>query len=165
MSEAAENLNSGSSVEAALQEKGITVPEVSVPPGAAYVGYTISGNQVIISGQLPFKDGELFKTGILGKDVSLEEGQETAKVCALNVLGHLKNACGGDLDKVKKALKLEILVAATPEFKEPHVVANGASQLIKDAFGEEKGAHARVAYGVSTLPMGVAVEVAGTFEI
>lgn len=164
MNEQALKAVDGGDVEQRLEQKGITLPQVSAP-AAAYVPFTVSGNTVFISGQLPFKDGELFKTGILGKDVSLEEGQETAKVCALNVLAHLKNACGGDLNKVSKALKLEILVAATPDFTDPHVVANGASQLILDAFGEEKGKHARVAYGVSTLPMGVAVEVAATFEI
>ncbi len=81
------------------------------------------------------------------------------------MLGHLKNACKGDLNKVKKTLKLEILVAATPEFTEPHIVANGASELILNVLGQEKGSHARVAYGVATLPMGVPVEVAATFEI
>ena len=90
--------------------------------------------------------------------------QNIAKICAINVLSHLKAACDGNLDKVKKALKLEILVAATEDFNEPHVVANGASQFILDVFGEN-GKHARVAYGVSTLPMGVPVEVAATFEI
>jgi len=156
-------VNSGS-VEQNLQKKGITLPEVATP-AAAYVPYTIAGDIVYISGQLPFEDGKLSQTGILGKDVSIEHGQETARVCALNVLAHLKNACGGNLDKVKKAIKLEILVASTPEFTDPHVVANGASQLVLDVLGEDKGSHARVAYGVATLPMGVSVEVAATFEI
>ncbi len=154
----------GNSVERNLQAKGIELPEVSAP-AAAYVPYTTSGKAVFISGQLPFKDGSMFKTGHLGKDVSLEEGQETAEVCAVNILAHLKNACEGDLNKVAKVLKLEILVAATADFTDPHLVANGASQLILDAFGKEKGSHARVAYGVATLPMGAAVEVAATFEL
>jgi len=152
------------STEDRIKELGIEIPVVSAP-AAAYVPYTISGNIVYISGQLPMKDGKAFKTGLLGKNVSVEEGQQTARVCGLNILGHLKNACEGNLDKVKKVLKLEILVASTPEFTEPHVVANGASQLILDVFGKERGSHARVAYGVATLPLGVAVEVAATFEI
>lgn len=147
-----------------IEELGIVIPQVTAP-AAAYVPYTISGNIVFVSGQLPMKDGKPFKTGHLGKNVSVAEGQEAAKVCALNILAHLKNACGGSLDRVKKTLKLEILVAATPDFTEPHVVANGASQLILDVFGDERGKHARVAYGVATLPLGVAVEVAATFEI
>lgn len=151
------------SIESRLEELNINLPE-SVAPAAAYVPYKVSGNQVVISGQLPLVDGKPFKTGHLGNDVSVEDGQATAKVCAINVLSHLKAACGGDLEKVTQAVKLEILVAATPDFTEPHVVANGASQLIIDVFGD-KGKHARVAYGVSTLPMGVAVEVAATFDI
>lgn len=153
-----------SQVEQNLQASGIIVPEVSAP-AAAYVPYKIIGNQVVISGQLPFKDGALAQTGHVGKDVSVAQGQETAKICALNVLAHLKNACGGNLDRVKQAVKLEILVSCPPDFTEPHVIANGASELIIAAFGEEKGKHSRVAYGVSSLPMGVSVEVAATFEI
>ena len=122
-----------------LEELNITLPNAAAP-AAAYVPYTVSNNVAYISGQLPFQNGELAKTGIVGKDVSLEEAQEVAKVCALNVLGHVKSACGGDLDKVKRVLKLEILVAATPEFTEPHVVANGASNLIKEVFGDRSPA-------------------------
>lgn len=152
------------SAENRLKELGIKLPEVS-NPAAAYVPYTVSKNTAFISGQLPFKDGALAAKGILGKDVTVEQGQEIARICALNVLAHLRNACGGNLDKVTKTLKLEILVASTPEFTDPHLVANGASQLILDVFGKGKGSHARVAYGVATLPMGVPVEVAATFEI
>lgn len=147
-----------------IEELNINIPTPAVP-AAAYVPYTISGNIVYISGQLPLVDGKPAKTGIVGKDVSLEEAQEVAGVCALNVLGHLKAACGGDLDKAKRIIKLEILVAASQDFTEPHVVANGASNLIKEVFGDEVGAHARVAYGVSVLPMNVPVEVAATVEI
>lgn len=147
-----------------LKELNITLPEVSAP-AAAYVPYRVSGNQVLISGQLPFQDGALYQTGLVGKDVTLEEGQETARVCGLNILAHLKNACGGDLNKVQKLLKLEILVAVAPGFTDAHLVANGVSQLMLDVFGKDKGSHARVAYGVASLPMNAAVEVAATVEI
>ncbi len=152
------------SVDTKLKELNIQLPEVATP-AAAYVPYTISGNVVFISGQLPFAEGKLFRTGHLGRDVSLEDGQRTAAVCGLNILAHLKNACRGDLDRVKKILKLEILVAAAADFQNPHVVANGVSELMLGAFGEEIGSHARVAYGVASLPMNAAVEVAATIEI
>jgi len=153
-----------SEIEKRISDANINLPVVSAP-AAAYLPYTISGNTVYISGQLPMIDGEFTGKGHLGNNVTVEEGQKVARDCALNVVAHLKNAVGGDLEKVKNALKLEILVAATPEFTEPHVVANGASNLVLEIFGKEVGSHARVAYGVATLPFGVAVEVAATFEI
>lgn len=153
-----------SKIEKRINDANINLPEVSAP-AAAYVPYSISGNTVYISGQLPMINSEFTAIGHLGKNVSIEEGQKTAKDCVLNVVAHLKNAVGGDLDKVKNVLKLEILVASTPEFTEPHIVANGASKLILEIFGDDIGSHARVAYGVATLPFGVAVEVAATFEI
>lgn len=154
-----------SPIEQRLKEAGVIIPDAPRAATANYVPYTIANNIVFISGQLPFLDGKIFTTGQLGKGVSMEDGQETARVCALNVLTHLKSACNGDLSRVKKVLKLEILVAAVSTFSEPHVVANGASQLIKLAFGEEIGSHARVAYGVSVLPLDAAVEVAATVLI
>lgn len=147
-----------------LKQASLSLPAVSAP-AAAYVPYRIQGNTVYVSGQLPMKDGKPVAQGHLGAGIGVEQGQEAAKWCALNLLAHLKNACGGDLDKVKQVLKLEILVACEPKFSEPHVVANGASNVILTAFGKEIGAHARVAYGVASLPLGVPVEVAGTFEI
>ncbi|NDF11565.1 MAG: RidA family protein [Proteobacteria bacterium] len=148
-----------------LKSMNLTLPEAKAPPGALYVPYTVSGNQVIVSGQLPFKDGALSHTGKLGKNVSQEQGQEAAKVCAINVLSCLNSAVNGNLSRVKKVLKLEVLVAVTPEFTSPQLVANGASKLFIDLFGEEIGKHARVAYGVATLPLDAAVEVAAIFEI
>jgi enamine deaminase RidA (YjgF/YER057c/UK114 family) len=148
-----------------LKELGLQLPEAKAPPGALYVPYTVSGNQVIISGQLPFKDGKLVSTGQLGAKVTQAQGEEAARACAINVLAALSQACGGNLDKVKKALKLEILVSCTPEFTSPQLVANGASKLVIDLFGEDIGRHARVAYGVASLPLDASVEVAATFEI
>ena len=164
MSETAALQNNENNIELKLQELGVSLPVATKPP-ARYVPSTISGNIVFISGQLPMLDGEMKVAGQLGDDVSLEEGQETAKNCGLNLLAHLKEACAGDLGRVKKVLKLEILVSSAPGFTDQHLVANGISNFIVDLFGEEVGSHARVAYGVAGLPMGAAVEVACTFEI
>jgi enamine deaminase RidA (YjgF/YER057c/UK114 family) len=164
MSEAAAIETSQSTIDAKLSEMGIILPE-SVKPPAKYVPFNISGNIVFISGQLPLLDGEMKVAGTVGDDVSLEQGQETAKNCGLNILAHLKLACDGNLDRVKKVLKLEILVNSAPGFTDQHQVANGVSNFIVDLFGEEVGSHSRVAYGVAGLPMGASVEVAGTFEI
>jgi enamine deaminase RidA (YjgF/YER057c/UK114 family) len=146
-----------------LAELGITL-ESPTPPAAAYVPYKISGKTLYISGQLPNLNGAMSHTGHLGKNVTLEDGQACARVCAINILNWLNVATNGDLGKVSQFLKLEILVAADPSFAQPHVVANGASQLILDLFGE-KGKHARVAYGVAVLPLNAAVEVAATIEL
>jgi enamine deaminase RidA (YjgF/YER057c/UK114 family) len=148
-----------------LEALNIELPESKPVPGALYLPFKVSGNTVYVSGQLPSKDGALVATGPVGSDVSQEDAQKAAEVCAINVLACLKSACNGDLDKVKQTLKLEILVAVSPDFTNPQLVANGASKLIKDVLGEEKGAHARVAYGVASLPMGASVEVAATFEL
>lgn len=147
-----------------LQQAGLELPNVTAP-AAAYVPYRVHENTVYVSGQLPIINGEIAAKGHLGDNVSTEEGQNAAGVCALNILAHLQNACDGDLSRVTSVIKLEILVASTAEFTEPHIIANGASETVKTAFGGEVGAHSRVAYGVATLPMGVAVEVAGTFAI
>ncbi len=152
-------------IEERLKAANIVIPEAPRAPTVHYIPYTVSGNIVFISGQLPFQNGEIIMTGQLGRGVSVEDGRDTARVCAINVLTHLKTACNGDLTRVKKVLKLEILVASTPEFHEPHVVANGASLVMLDIFGKEIGSHARVAYGVASLPLNAAVEVAATFEI
>lgn len=166
MSEAAalKNQQSPGKISQKLSEMGVTLPPATKPP-AKYVPYNISGKTVYISGQLPLLDGQMKVAGQLGDNVTIEQGQETAKNCGLNILAHLQAACGGDLDKVKKVLKLEILVSSAPGFTDQHVVANGVSNFIVDIFGEEIGSHARVAYGVAGLPLGAAVEVAGTFEI
>ena len=153
-----------SSISSRLQELGVELPQAAAP-AAAYVPFRVEGKTVYISGQLPLLGGSLAKEGRVGEGVSLEEAQEIARTCALNVLAHLKSATEGDLDKVKSVLKLEILVAAPQSFTEPHLVANGASDLMLSVFGEEVGKHARVAYGVSVLPMNAPVEVAATFAL
>lgn len=150
-------------IDAKLKELGIDLP-ASVPPAAAYVPYTLSGKQVIISGQLPMKDGKPQDIGQVGASISLEQAQGTARLCVINVLSHLKAACGGDLDRVKQCLRLGVFVNSTPVFTDQPKVANGASELVMAVFGDA-GKHARAAVGVAQLPFGVAVEVEGLFEI
>lgn len=153
------------SVALTLQSLNIEVPEAKNAPGAAYVPYTHHNGLVTMSGQLPMKDGAPQFIGKVGRDFSIEEGQECARLCGLNILAHLKAACGGDLEKVQKVLRLGIFVNSTDNFTDAPKVANGVSELFKSIFGEERGAHARFAVSVAQLPFGVAVEVDGAFVI
>ncbi len=142
-------------IEARLSELGITLPEAAAPV-AAYVPVVVAGNIAHVSGQLPFVDGELV-TGRLGEDVSLEDGQAAARACGLMILAQLKNA-GIALDRVERIVKLGAFVNCTGDFTDQPKVANGASELMFDVFGEA-GRHARAAVGVPALPLGAAVEV------
>lgn len=150
-----------SKIDARLAALGITIPDLA-PPVANYVPFTISGKTLYISGQLPGAGGQMTK-GHLGKDVSLEDGQKAARVCAINIIAQAKAALG-DLDKVSRCLRLGGFVASTPEFTDHPKVVNGASDLIVEVFGDA-GKHARAAVGVSALPLGAAVEVDAIFEI
>lgn len=152
-----------STIELKLQSLGVTLPE-AVMPAASYVPYTVSGNQVFVSGQLPMKDGKPQDIGKVGTDFTIEQAQGTAKLCGYNILAHLKAACGGNLDRVKKVIRLGVFVNSAAGFTDQPKVANGVSDLMVQLFGEA-GKHARFAVGVSELPFGVAVEVDGTFEI
>lgn len=147
---------------AKLKELGFTLPEVK-PPVANYVPTVRSGNLLYVSGQLPLKDGQMIK-GHLGKDVAIEQGQEAAKICALNILAQVHAALGGDLDRVTACVKLTGFVACTPEFTDHPKVINGASDFIVSVFGDA-GKHARAAVGVAALPLGAAVEVEAIFEV
>ena len=149
--------------EAALAELGLTIPEPTIPV-ANYVPYVISGNLVYISGQIPFQSGQLSFVGKLGKDFSVEEGQQAARVCGLNIIGLIKHACGGDLKRVMRCVRLGAFVNGTDDFTDQPQVANGASDLMVAVFAE-RGRHARAAVGVNSLPRGVAVEVEALFEI
>ena len=154
--------------EQKLAQMGITLPAVAAPV-ANYVGWTVSGKTVYVSGQLPTADGVLTHSGHLGTDLTAEQGAAAARQCAINIFAQLKNACdtlapGKGLDAVKKTLKLEGLVSASPDFKDHPKVINGASDLMVDVLGEA-GKHARVAFGVASLPLGAAVEVSGIFEL
>jgi len=144
-----------------LAALNITLPQLT-PPVANYVPFTISGNTLYISGQLPMAAGQLSK-GLLGKDTSVEQGATAARICAINIIAQAKAALG-DLDKISRCLRLGGFVASTPEFTDHPKVVNGASDLIVEVFGDA-GKHARAAVGVCALPLGAAVEVDAIFEI
>ncbi|TNE56872.1 MAG: RidA family protein [Alphaproteobacteria bacterium] len=150
-------------IDTKLSELGVQLPE-PVAPVASYVPYVITGNLVFVSGQVPIEGGKLPYIGKLGADVSLEDGQAAARLCAINILTQVKDACGGDLDKVVRCVKLGGFVNSVPEFGDQPKVINGASDLIVEVFGD-KGKHARAAVGVPSLPFNVAVEVDAVFEI
>lgn len=149
-------------IEERLKQLGIKLPPAP-NPAANYVPTAISGNLVFVSGQVPMTpEGRKF-VGKIGREFSLEEGQQAARICAINILTHLNAALGG-LDKIVRMVKLTGFVNAVPDFMEPQFVVNGASDLIVDVLGE-RGRHARSAIGVGTLPYGVAVEVEAIAEI
>ena len=145
-----------------LKDLGITLPAV-VPPVASYVSTVLSGNMLYVSGQLPVVDGHMIK-GHLGRDVSLETGQDAAKRCALNILAQASAALDGNLERIERCVKLTGFVACTPDFTDHPKVINGASDLMVAALGDN-GKHARAAVGVSALPLGAAVEVEAIFAI
>ncbi|MBW8309524.1 MAG: RidA family protein [Candidatus Paracaedibacteraceae bacterium] len=150
-------------IDSRLSALGITVP--TVPKAVAnYVGYKIVGDLVMISGQLPFKDGQILNPGHVGRTVSLEEGVAAARQCAINVLAQLKTAIEGDWSRFKQCIRLGGFVASTPDFTQHPTVINGASDLIGDIFGEA-GHHARAAVGVAALPLGASVEIEAIFQI
>lgn len=150
-------------VDAALARLGITLP-AAPKPAANYVPFVEHGGVVTISGQISAGPDGLI-TGRLGEDMSPEAGREAARACALALLAQLREACGGDLDRVVKVIRLGAFVNSTPDFTGQPAVANGASDLMVEVFGPEIGAHARAAVGAVALPLGVAVEVEGTFAI
>jgi enamine deaminase RidA (YjgF/YER057c/UK114 family) len=149
-------------VERRLKELGITLPQIQVP-WANYVSVVVSGSLVYLSGQLPSLDGVLVK-GKLGAELSVDDGRKAARMCALNMLPHLRQACGGNLDRVVRCVEIGGFVNATPDFAEHPIVLNGASEFLVEVFGEA-GRHTRFAVGVASLPFNFAVEVKGIFEI
>lgn len=152
-----------SAIDDRLAELGLTLPEAAAP-AANYVPYVQSGNLVFVSGQITLLNGELKYVGRLGQDFTTEDGYEAAKLCGLNLIAQVKAACGGDLGRVKRVVRLGGFVNCTAEFTDQPKVINGASDLMAEVFGDA-GRHARAAVGVNTLPLGVAVEVEGLFEI
>jgi enamine deaminase RidA (YjgF/YER057c/UK114 family) len=151
-----------SKIDDKLKSLGITLPELAAPV-ANYVPFTISGNTLYISGQLPGAGPSLVK-GTLGKGMTVEQGRDAAKLCAISILAQAKAALKGDLDRVVRCLRLGGFVASTAEFTDHPKVVNGASDLIVEVFGDA-GRHARAAVGVAALPLGAAVEVDAIFEI
>ncbi len=150
-------------VEARLADLGIEIPEAAAPV-ANYVGFARAGNLVFVSGQVPLQDGEVKYRGKVGADLSVEDGQAAARLCAVNVIAQLKAACDGDLDRVRRIVRLGGFVNSTPEFADQPKVVNGASDLMVAVFGD-KGKHSRAAVSAGSLPLGVAVEVDAVAEI
>lgn len=144
------------SVEARLAELGIELPVVATPAGA-YVPAVISGNLVFTAGQIPLIDGQLMATGKVGSEIDVEFAREIARRCALNAIAAVKSVLG-DLDRVKKVVKVVGFVASTPNFTQQPQVVNGASELLEQVF-RESGIHARSAVGVAVLPLDAPVEV------
>ena len=144
------------SVYEKLQTLNITLPSVAAP-AAAYVMSVQSGKTIYLSGHLAKKDGKIW-VGQLGRDITTEEAKLAARGIAIDLIATLQAACGGDLGRVKRIVKLMSLVNSTPDFTEQHLVTNGASELIADVFGDA-GKHARSAFGVAQLPLGACVEI------
>ncbi len=140
-----------------LQELGIVLPPVAIP-AAAYVPFVRTGNLVFISGHIARKDGKPV-VGQLGAGMATEEGKAAARGVAIDLLGTLNAAVGGDLNRVRRIVKVLSLVNSAPTFTEHHLVTNGASELLVQVMGPEVGAHARSAFGVAQLPLGACVEI------
>lgn len=146
-----------------LAELGIVLPKPAQPV-ATYVPWVRTGNLVYISGQGAVRDGKIEYTGRVGETLSVEDAVASARLTAINVVAHLRDACGGDLDRVKRIVKLLGFVNCTPTFGEQPKVINGASDLMVEVFGE-KGRHARSAVGAPSLPFNLSVEVEAIAEI
>lgn len=149
-------------IETRLAELGVTLPDAPAP-AANYVPWVISGNLVHVSGQISQGADGLIK-GRLGDTMDTAEGAVAARFCAISLLAQLKVACGGNLDRLVRVVKLNGFVASAPDFFEQPKVINGASDFLVEALGD-KGRHARSAVGVAALPLGVAVEIDAVFEI
>ena len=144
------------SIQDRLSALGIALPPVSVP-AAAYVPFARTGSLVFLSGHIAKKDGKPW-VGQLGLTMTTDEGRQAARSVAIDLMGTLQAAVG-DLQKVRRIVKVMSLVNSTPTFTEQHLVTNGCSELLGEVFGQEAGAHARSAFGVAQLPMGSCVEI------
>lgn len=149
-------------VEKRLEEMDIRLPELSAPK-ALYVPVVQTGKLCFVSGQIPMLDGQLLYAGKVGAERTLEEGQEAARICAVNLLAALR-AHLGDLDRICRVVKLQAFVNSQTGFMQQHIVVNAASQLLYDALGE-KGHHARTAVGTNQLPMDATVEIEAIVEV
>jgi enamine deaminase RidA (YjgF/YER057c/UK114 family) len=143
------------SVYEKLKALNITLPEIE-PPVAAFVPFVRTGNLVFVSGHIPKKDGKPW-TGKLGAELTTEQGRQAARGIAIELMATLQ-AAAGDLDKINRIVKLLVLVNSVPTYTEQHLVANGASELFIEAFGE-RGSHARSAFGIAQIPLGACVEI------
>jgi enamine deaminase RidA (YjgF/YER057c/UK114 family) len=146
-----------STVAERLKALGIELPRLAVP-AAAYVPFVRRGALVFVSGHIAKRDGKPW-VGQLGKTLGTEEGKAAARAIAIDLMGTLQAAAGGDLGRVKRIVKVMSLVNSTPSFTEQHLVTNGCSELLAEVFGPQVGAHARSAFGVAQLPFGACVEI------
>ena len=150
-------------IDSRLADLGIALPKPPVPV-ASYLPFVVTGNLVVVAGQVTFLDGELKYVGRIGDNLSIEDGEAATRLCALNVLAQLRIACGGDLDRVRQVVRLNAFFNSTPDFLDHPRVMNSASDLMEEIFGD-CGRHTRVGVGVSSLPLGVPVELDGVFDI
>lgn len=151
------------SIDAKLAEMGLTLPNAPAP-AANYVPYVQAGDIVYVSGQISMDEGGALITGKLGADMATGDGAKAARRCALSLLAQVRAACGGDLSRLKRVVKLTGFVNSTAEFTEQPQVINGASDLLVELLGDA-GRHARSAVSAASLPLGVAVEIEGIFQI
>lgn len=150
-----------STIRKRLDSLGIALPEAAIP-AANYLPAVICGNLLYTSGQLPLKDGAMVHKGLLGRDLTVEQGREAAKWCAVNILAQAQAALD-DLARIKRIVKISVFVASTPDFTEQHLVANGASDFLAEVLGEA-GRHARSAVGMASLPLDASVEIEAIIE-
>ena len=149
-------------IEKRIEELGITLP-LSSPPKAMYIPVCRTGNLLFVAGQIPSVNGEILHPGHVGEEITLEEGQEAARACIINMVSAIRGEIG-DLDKVVRFVKLQAFVSSKTGFTQQHIVVNAASQLLYDIFGEP-GRHARTAVGVNQLPMDAPVEIEAIVEV
>ena len=150
-------------VDMHIAQLGIELP-TPAPPAGAYVPFVVAGRLLLVAGQLPMWNGTLKYDGRVGAEITLEDGIAAARLCGLNVLAQARAACDGDLDRVRRVLRLGGFVQAAPGFTDHPKVLNGASELMVEVFGQA-GRHVRVAVGAASLPMAAAVEIEGMFDI
>ncbi len=150
-------------IDARLEELGITLPEAAAP-AANYVPYVRSGNLLFVSGNLPFTPDGILNPGTVGGDVSVEQAQDAARQVGLNLIAQAKAACDGDLDRIVRCVKLGGFVNCVDGFTQQPQVVNGCSDLMVEVFGD-KGRHARFAVGTNALPLGTCVEIDAIFEV
>ncbi len=152
-----------STIDDKLRELGITLP-TAPSPGGSYVPVVIASGMAFVAGQIPAVDGEIRYTGTVGRGVDEDTAREAARTCALNILSALRSALEGDLDRVRKCVKLGVFIQCADTFDRQPEIANSASELMLQVFGEA-GRHARFAVGTNALPRNVTVEIDAVFEV
>lgn len=150
-------------IEHRLKELDIVLPEPQTPRVAKIKGAVIADRLLFVSGMIPQWEGELPFVGKIGREFTVAEGQQAARLSALNVLAQAKKALAGDLDRIEQVAKLTGYVNCLPSVTAVGAVVNGASELMLEIFGPERGAHARTAVGATTMPLGVAIEIEANF--